>query len=794
MRSGLPGLLQRAAGITALAGLVAGGVLAVSATPAAAAARGSSIEITSTSWSYVDSAAPGTSFANPAGNAPVGTQMDTSGVSHTTKSYYTFDISQFRGDDIMSASFSTLEQAVADCNAPTTPQAWLTTPADHATWQHQPAALSQLGGFASYDNCPTADVNWNVATEVQDALNAGRSTITIGLTLPDSQLTNPDNWRSYASAPDIFINYDRAPGTPVNVMVGNNTCTGKPFYVGKFDPFEGLLMSAQDTDPDADDWGTLQFVFWPKGHPDQSIEIDSANLPLDGVRTAISATTAQIADNTEYDLHVRANDGTMTSPWSPVCRFITELTSPSTPTVSSAQYPNNGTSEGGSGEPGTFVFNGGGSPNVVSFDYQLNGQSYTNIATDHNGNATLVYTPPKVGPYTMTVWSIDRAGNYSPQTNYSFFVADNEPNVSCTPTSAYLGVARQCTFSPRGTDVVGYVYNFNGGPSSPIAPGPDGTATVSVTPTAPLEFGQILNVQAKLANGNLTDTAPFRVQTNDGQPTVAPDSAETMVGVPAQFVVTPVLPGATSVTYSADGVVAATTVPVGPNGTATLIITPSQSGYYNLDVYTTGANGLQSGTTQENWVVDTNAPTVTSNDYLQNGESGGIGEPGTFVFSSPVAGVTSYTYVFDGGTPVTVPAAADGTASAVLTPPNSSWQTLSVTSTLANGTTSEAGEYDFGANLVPPTLSCPNSVTSGQQFTCALTATQKGATSFTYSWYGGPNTSVPATNGTATVTLTAPTTSSGTIYPGLLVTSATAAGFNSGSQLVNVAVNPASGG
>lgn len=122
MRSGLPGLLRRAAGITALAGLVAGGIVGLASAPAAA--TGLQTMISARSWSYIDSASPDSTFQNPSGDAPVGTQVDSAGVSHTTKAYFTFDLSQFVGTSILSARLSTAETAAADCTSTATPQMW----------------------------------------------------------------------------------------------------------------------------------------------------------------------------------------------------------------------------------------------------------------------------------------------------------------------------------------------------------------------------------------------------------------------------------------------------------------------------------------------------------------------------------------------------------------------------------------------------------------------------------------------------------------------------------------------
>jgi hypothetical protein len=755
MPSGLFRLLRKAAAITALSGLVAGGAIGLTAAPAAA--TGVQQYISATSWSYVDSAEPHTSFANPSGDAPSGTRVDAAGVRHTTKSYFTFDLSQFEGAAISSATLIVTETAAADCTSTATPQAWATGPADNPTWHHQPAELSQLTGFSQVLDCPGDVVVWDATQVVQGALNTGRSTATIALRLPDGQQADPGNWRSYDPGVRILVQGDHAPNAPTHVTVQNKACGNAPIYVGRFLPVVGLPMSAVISDLDTSDEVGAQFVFWPVNSPQQRTEIDSISTMPNGAAAGIEVPPADVADDTSYAMQVRGTDGTATGPWSPVCQFITELTSPSAPSVSSTQFPDNDTAGAGSGEPGTFVVTGGTDPNIVGIDYQLDnrGQTYS-VVPDANHNANIQYTPPTMGLHNMSVWSVDRAGNFSPTTNYSFLVADDTPAVNCTPTTAYLDVPRQCTISPRGTDDVGYVYNFNGGPSTSATPAADGTATVSVTPTQPLTGGQWLNVQARLSNGNLTDTNKHQVATLTGPPTVTPNAPETIVGVPTQFTATATLPGASSVTYAIPGLVDPTTVPLGQDGTATFTITPPSSGFDELDVFTTNADGVQSYTTREFWEVDTNGPTVASDDYPEDASSGGVSVPGTFDFSSALTGVVSYTYTLDDAAPVTVPAGSDGTANVQITPLATD-ETLLVSSTFGDGTVSEQTEYDFYPYSEAPKVACNGPAPAGQPVSCTFTAVQPGAVSFEYSWNGEPDTSLAmAADGTGTVTLTMP--------------------------------------
>src|ERR1700742_1781780 len=101
MASGLSRLLAGAV-VTAMSAGIA--VTALAGT-AAAAQTG----IQPVSWAYTDSAAPASKFVNPTGDAPVGSRAH-----HTTRAYFTFDLSALTGSTIGLAQVITDEKSVAD--------------------------------------------------------------------------------------------------------------------------------------------------------------------------------------------------------------------------------------------------------------------------------------------------------------------------------------------------------------------------------------------------------------------------------------------------------------------------------------------------------------------------------------------------------------------------------------------------------------------------------------------------------------------------------------------------------
>lgn len=758
MLSGLVRLPRRAASIMLVVGLSVLGLVALTG-PASAS---TTTTIGATSWAYVDSATPHTSFVNPAGNAPVGTTTDAAGVDHTTKSYFTVDLTPFLGNHLLSADMFADETSMADCTTSRDTQVWLTAPTRKPTWADQPAELTQLSELNETPGCPTARDVWDATQALQDAVQAGQRTATFVLRLPDAEQTNPADARSYNPAVQLTVNYNHAPGKPTQLSVNGTACTDKPLLVGLF---VGGSLGAVTSDAD-NDWLTEQFVFWPVANPDQTTEIDSSGNYPSSYPVTVGITQSQFTDATTYAWHVRSSDGVDTGQWSDTCVFTTDFTPPNQPTVSSTDYPSDGATHGGTGVPGAFTFSPDGSDDVVGYYYGTDGEAGTYVPADHRGgSATISITPTQWGPNDLSVQSEDAAGNVSGVVNYQFDVAANEPIASCTPASGYVGVARQCTFTPTpngALGVTGYVYQLGQAPAQTVAAGADGSATVTITPTDVNVY--TLTVQAQLTNGNLTQANDVALQIDPGTPLIDQSAGQAIEGTPVQFTFHAVLPGSATFTYTWQNGTP-TTVPVGADGTATVSLTPTTSGSAALDLYSTTASGVQSGTATDYVDVASNMPTVTSTQYPEYIYSGGVSEPGTFTFSSPVPGVLSYTYTFNSDAPVTVPAGSDGTASVVLTPTTPYAQTLKVTSTLADGTTSEQNFYSFNANSVAPTASCtPSDPSPGDQVQCTFQPVQPNVVSYVYSINGGAEVDVPAAaDGTATATITIPQTTLSTL-------------------------------
>ncbi|MFC4109573.1 hypothetical protein [Micromonospora zhanjiangensis] len=149
-------------------------------------------------------------------------------------------------------------------------------------------------------------------------------------------------------------------------------------------------------------------------------------------------------------------------------------------------------------------------------------------------------------------------------------------------------------------------------------------------------------------------------------------------------------------TYTIDG--ETNTVIPDADGTASIELTARANSFFTVSVSSLSANGWVSPATTWSQYVDT-APAVRSSTYPEGDVAGGgVGIAGTFTFAPRSDGVVSYVYSFDYGTPVTVPAGPDGTATVTWTPDTAGSHQLDVYAVAADGSESDTHYYYLNVN------------------------------------------------------------------------------------------------
>ncbi|MCA2221818.1 hypothetical protein [Nonomuraea aurantiaca] len=115
-----------------------------------------------------------------------------------------------------------------------------------------------------------------------------------------------------------------------------------------------------------------------------------------------------------------ANDGSLTSKAYQTATFAVDTVAPPTPSVTSADYPADGGWHGDAGKAGTFALKPANA-DTGWLAYRLDSAAVTKVLS--TGAAVSVkLTPAAVGAHTLTVYTLDKAGNASPATAYAFNV------------------------------------------------------------------------------------------------------------------------------------------------------------------------------------------------------------------------------------------------------------------------------------------------------------------------------------------------------------------------------------
>ena len=593
----------------------------VAAGPASAASEPGAAQ--RTSLAYTDSLSPKKSFENPTGDLPLGSWVDNNGATHTSRVYATFDLSAFTGTDLLGARLWFPESKVTQCQTRTV-EVWRTdTPDEPITWRDAPEDEALIGTIPSPVVCPAPYLNLDLTTVVRQALSRHRHTLSIALQLPssDERNTSLGRWIVGSTGVNLSITYNTPPTTPTDLYNDGRACTTSAPYVYLGDRTPKIEAIFHDADSN-DSVLTGDFAIWPASDPTARTQY-TLNLQGD-VEQGLYLPSGLLSGDGIYAWQVRGDDGTDQSAWTKPCYFHLDTAAPSTPTVVSANYPENQTSPGGTLP--SFTFSANGADDVIGYQFSWSQDfgglgSYTTgdkgipqwtdpldrsdvvRANGLGGSATLTAMPPLTGgPVTLYVRSIDQALNESNAYVYRFSVASTAPVVTLSTQTPQYGVpftlALAANPSLANVGVDSYTYELDGssqGTPQTVAAGSDGSATVALLLNSGANWIKVTShspdgwVSEPYELYEYLDTTP--TVTSDVYPdlSVNPSGSGGGAGVPGVFKFSSKVPGVQSFTYSVGGT--SVTVPADSNGTAQITYTPQSGGFYELDVYATAADG-----------------------------------------------------------------------------------------------------------------------------------------------------------------------------------------------------------
>ncbi|GIE87285.1 hypothetical protein [Actinoplanes regularis] len=593
-----------------------------------------------------------------------------------------------------------------------------------------------------------------------------------------------------------------ADGGPTGLTTANQACaTSSPGPYLSPDRLNDaravLLRGTYDTSV----WGanpTADFQVWDTAHPDQPQDWSDRAGASDGKVLVQLEDPARQLDGVTYAWKVRVANASGTSPWSDTCYYTIDRSGGTEPAVSSDDYPSGDKPNGEIGVAGSFTFISA-SDDTVSYQYSFwdnagSGSSTGNQtvpASRLGGPATITWKPRTAGDTSLTVYAIDRAGNYSERQYYTFSVRETRPSVF---SAAYqnsagfgdlkynVGVPGQFDFSSTVADTSSFAWHIDqDGPSGSADADADGKASVMIAPTK--AGHQTLYVRAITRDGaqHPEQDYPFYV---DNGPLVTGDVYQSVVrGSSLRFHLAPRTSDVTSYIYwnvAGDSSESAkTTIPAGADGTADLTWTADNTNERTIGVQVQ-ARSAEGTLSEPRWLtmnLSGASPLVT--------RTGGdvAGTTATIKARTLLVNPTEYEAVLnnDATTKQVVPAAADGTATFQFTMTKAQYTSVTVIARNAAGVHTDQGSTSWSVTD-GPAITSTDFPTRGSGHikpgTFTLKSQQTGATKFIYSIDGTDRYNVEApiaSDGTATVTWT-PTTSG---YFNLHATSKTASGVRS---------------
>jgi hypothetical protein len=545
---------------------------------------------------------------------------------------------------------------------------------------------------------------------------------------------------------------------PANVRIADGPCLTDE--TGSFvNPQWQLTYTAEVGTATEATW-----ALWPVNDPAQRRE-DPAYV-ADGIAHG-GTDTYKLTANTPYQVAVRTPE----SDWTTPCTVTLDTIRPNTPTATSAVYLGDDIWEprGGLGVPGEFTFTADGSTDVVGYRYRFYRGGGTNPdltyvpAQGLGGPATITWTPPDTGSWSLMLYPVDRAGNTSELTR-GFTVRDIRPHVfsgiytESGNDQGNIGVPGVFEFSPGLPEVVGYTYRLEDAPEQTVASGPDGKASVTLAPTH--GGTNVLYVKNTTRDSVTSANREYRfyVKTN---PVIVPGGLA--IGTPGTIQVTSRFAGTVGYDYWfaewGGALTPKTRIAATADESAQLAWIPPHHQFSAVYVQGFRADGAASEVGYSSIQVDDVAPEVTVTG------AGEPGVPGTIRFTSRMRGITHYTFESDGpaGPTGTVTAGPDGSATVAWTPQQGVyWLMISAQAHNAAGYTSNWGVVVHRVNDEPRVSSVQyprNGSAPLVTGTFDLAPRQLGVTEYRYTIDGQPWVTVPArADGTASFTWTPPRT------------------------------------
>ncbi|MGN9844982.1 DNRLRE domain-containing protein [Nonomuraea sp. H19] len=347
-------------------------------------------------------------------------KIGNNGSGQVARSFITWKTPGIAGKKILSATLKLWNYHSWSCDA----RSWDVWSADRATtasrWPGPHSAAkyassSQTKGYGS--GCADGWVTANVTSLVQHYATQGWKESGMGLRAANE--SDEYAWKRFHSGnasskvPVISVTYNSYPSTPVSTWTSPWTDYNGTRWTNTLTP----QLRNHVRDPDG---GNVRGLF--DVYAGSTLLIDNlygAYVASNGFSGA-NVPAGKLANGKTYTIRSWANDGSLTSKAYQTATFTVDTTKPPAPKVASADYPNDGGWHGDAGKAGTFTLTPA-STDTGWIAYKLDSGGTTKVLTT-GAAVTAKLTPATTGAHTLSVHTIDKAGNASPVTAYTFNV------------------------------------------------------------------------------------------------------------------------------------------------------------------------------------------------------------------------------------------------------------------------------------------------------------------------------------------------------------------------------------
>ncbi|WP_188188182.1 DNRLRE domain-containing protein [Nonomuraea sp. SYSU D8015] len=376
-------------------------------------------------------------------------KIGNNGSGQVARSFITWKTPGIAGKKIISATLKLWNYHSWSCDA----RSWEVWSADRASkssrWPGphmaaEYASSSQTKGHGS--GCADGWVTANVTSLVQHYATQGWKESGMGLRA--SNESDKYAWKRFHSGnapshvPVISVTYNSYPSTPVST------------WVSPFTEYDGTLRTNTLTpqlrthvrDPDG---GNVRGKF--DLYAGETMLIDDlygAYVASNGFSGA-NVPAGKLANGKTYWFRSWANDGSLTSKQWQTKEFSVDTAKPPAPKVTSADYPNDGGWHGDAGKAGTFTLTPANA-DTGWIAYKLDAGAITKVLTT-GAAVTAKLTPATTGAHTLSVYTVDKAGNASPTTAYTFNVGSGAAVASLTAPADGLRSTGKVPLSVTGT-------------------------------------------------------------------------------------------------------------------------------------------------------------------------------------------------------------------------------------------------------------------------------------------------------------------------------------------------------